>query len=129
VHQTNLSISMSFKTYCKTNKYVLADQYKWIDDQYRHLCILSYLNSILGFRKVTLSAKLWLSVAWPLLALTWTTSFGFPSSLLFTPFPLLELCNQKHRISSSGSITQQMNKNQTSKQTNSSKKGRIWQLI
>lgn len=57
-----------------------------------------YLSKLIIICKYTLSAKLWLSVAWPLLALTWTTSFGFSSSsslLIFTLFPLPELCKIK----------------------------------
>lgn len=54
------------------------------------------LSKILSASWYTLSAKLWLSVAWPLLALTCTTSLGFSSSsslLVFTLFPLPKLCN------------------------------------
>ena len=61
----------------------------WLYYIKEHLC--DYKLNHFG---ITLSAKLWLSVAWPLLALTWTTSFGFSTSfsLLFTLFPLPELC-------------------------------------
>ena len=50
--------------------------------------------------KFTLSAILWLSVAWPLLALTWITSFDLsPSFSLFLPFlPLPKFWTHQEKV-------------------------------
>lgn len=59
-------------------------------------CNSQFIHCLYGLKLAkiqTLSAMLWLSVAWPLFALTWIILSGFPSSfsLLLTFFPLLDL--------------------------------------